>query len=165
MPEGVYLNEKNHLRYTKSNWERMHQVLSQTVLHQKLYNLLADLHEKWIWLISEPWCGDASWGTPALYMISKASENIDFRILLRDTNTTLIKAYQTNGGNSIPKLICLKANGLKELGTWGPSSLFFRKWLLYGKTLLIWTIVKVLEGSMHGMKKIKALIYKMKLPI
>jgi hypothetical protein len=117
---GIYLAD-NTFRYTRSNLERMQKVLDTIVLHQKLYNLLSDLQEKWIWLvISEPWCGDASWGTPALCMIASASENIDFRILLRDTHPEVIKAYQTAGTDSIPKLICLRKNDLKELGTWGP---------------------------------------------
>jgi hypothetical protein len=28
--------------------------------------------------------------------------------------------YLTNGGRSIPKLICLKTETLEEIGTWGP---------------------------------------------
>ena len=94
---GVYVND-NTFRYTRSNLERMKKVLDNIVLNQKLYNLLSDLEEKWIWLvISEPWCGDASWGTPALCMIASASEKIDFRILLRDTHPDIIKAFQTAG--------------------------------------------------------------------
>jgi hypothetical protein len=117
---GLYLAD-NTFRYTRSNLERMSKVLENIVLNQKLYNLLNELKEEWIWLvISEPWCGDASWGTPALYMIASATEKIDFKILLRDTNPEIIKAYQTAGSDSIPKLICLRKNDLKELGTWGP---------------------------------------------
>ncbi len=117
---GIYLAD-NTFRYARSNQERMKKVLDSIVLHQKLYNLLSDLEEKWIWLvISEPWCGDASWGTPALCMIASASEKIDFRILLRDTHPEIIKEYQTEGTDSIPKLICLRKSDLKELGTWGP---------------------------------------------
>ncbi len=127
-PQGVYANEKT-FRYTQSNLERMQKVLGQMVLQQKLYNLLGDLQEKWVWLvISEPWCGDASWGTPALYIISKACEHIDFRILLRDSNPQIMEAYQTNGSDSIPKLVCLKADNLKELGTWGPRRKPCRIW-------------------------------------
>lgn len=117
---GIYLAD-NTFRYTRSNLERMKKVLDNIVLNQKLYNLLSDLEERWIWLvISEPWCGDASWGTPALCMIASASDKIDFRILLRDIHPEIIKAYQTAGTDSIPKLICLRKSDLKELGTWGP---------------------------------------------
>src|ERR1019366_4964252 len=85
-PTGTYQNEKT-LRYTRSNLERMNKVLQNMVLSQKLYNLLGELKEEWIWLVlSEPWCGDASWGTPALYMISTGTDKVDFKILLRDQN-------------------------------------------------------------------------------
>ena len=117
---GIYLNDKT-FRYTRSNQERMQKVLDSIVLNQKLYNLISGLEEEWIWLvISEPWCGDASWGTPALCMIASASEKIEFRILLRDTHPEVIKAYQTAGSDSIPKLICLRKSDLQVLGTWGP---------------------------------------------
>ncbi len=117
---GIYTAD-NTFRYTRSNQERMKKVLDNIVLNQKLYNLLSDLPEKWIWLvISEPWCGDASWGVPALCMIASASDKIDFRILLRDKHPEIIQAYQTAGSDSIPKLLCLRKSDLKVLGTWGP---------------------------------------------
>ena len=111
----------NTFRYTRSNRERMKKVLDNIVLNQKLYNLVSDLSDKWIWLvISEPWCGDASWGVPALCMIASASDKIEFRILLRDTHPDVIKQYQTAGSDSIPKLICLRKSDMQVLGTWGP---------------------------------------------
>lgn len=117
---GIYMAD-NTFRYTRSNLERMQKVLDTIVLTQKLYNLLSDLHENWIWLIiTEPWCGDASWGVPALCMIASASHKIDFRILLRDKHPEIIQHYQTAGSDSIPKLICLRKHDLQVLGTWGP---------------------------------------------
>jgi hypothetical protein len=127
---GIYLTD-NTFRYTRSNLERMNIVLDKIVLNQKLYNLLSELDEKWLWLvISEPWCGDASWGTPALCMIASACDNVDFRILLRDTHPEIIKAYQTAGTDSIPKLICLRRRDMKELGTWGPRPEALHKMVL-----------------------------------
>jgi Thioredoxin len=119
-PEGIYAGEAT-MRYTKSNWKRMNMVLENTVISQRLYNQLSELKDEWIWLvISEPWCGDASWGVPALYLVSTSSDKIDFRIILRDENSEIMQAYQTDGTDSIPKLICLRKSDLKELGTWGP---------------------------------------------
>jgi hypothetical protein len=119
-PQGMYANEPT-LRYTKSNLERMNKTLDNTVISQRLYNQLSELKEEWVWLvISEPWCGDASWGTPALYLIANCSDKIDFCVLLRDEHPDIMKAYQTDGSDSIPKLICLRKKGLAELGTWGP---------------------------------------------
>ncbi len=119
-PVGKYAKEST-LRYTRLNLEQMQKVLEHMTLQQKLYNLVSELKENWVWLvISEPWCGDAAWGLPALYIISTASDKIDFRILFRDENPEIMKAYHTEGSNSIPKLICLQAEHLKELGVWGP---------------------------------------------
>jgi hypothetical protein len=119
-PTGKYQNEKTH-RYTRSNLERMNIVLDTMVLQQKLYNQLSGLKEDWTWVVlTEPWCGDASWGTPALYITSTASDKIDFKILLRDEHPDIMKDYQTAGSDSIPKLICLRTENMAELGTWGP---------------------------------------------
>ena len=119
-PDGLYAKEST-MRYTKSNWERMNKVLNNTVISQRLYNQLSELKDEWVWLvISEPWCGDASWGVPALYQIASGSDKIDFRIILRDEHLDVMKAYQTAGSDSVPKLICLRKSDLKELGTWGP---------------------------------------------
>ena len=116
---GIYSNDST-FRYTLSNLERMNRVMQNIVLNQKLYNALSELKEEWIWVvISEPWCGDASWGTSALAMIAQCSDKIDFRILLRDAYPEMIKQYHTNGSESIPKLICLRKNDLFEMGTWG----------------------------------------------
>lgn len=117
---AMYQNEKT-LKYTGTNLQRMQKTLNEMTIHQKLYNLLASLQEEWLWVvISEPWCGDASWGTPALYLLSTASENIEFKILLRDDNPDVMKQYTTNGSESIPKLICIRKKDFKELGYWGP---------------------------------------------
>lgn len=119
-PPGKYADPKMQ-RYTESNLQRTNKVLDKMVLNQKLYNALSELNEEWIWLvISEPWCGDASWGTTALYLIASATDNIELKLLLRDDHTDVIEAYQTNGGNAIPKLVCLRKSDLAELGTWGP---------------------------------------------
>ena len=132
-PQGMYAQEST-MRYTKSNLERMNKTLENTVISQRLYNQLSELKEEWIWLvISEPWCGDASWGVPALYLIANCSDKIDFRIILRDEHLDIMNAYQTNGGNSIPKLICLRKKDLVELGTWGPRPAILHEQVLRWK--------------------------------
>lgn len=119
-PPGLYADPKMQ-RYTESNLQRTNLVLDKMVLNQKLYNALSDLQEEWVWLvISEPWCGDASWGMTALHLIASATDKIELKILLRDEYPQIIAAYQTNGGNAIPKLVCLRKHDMAELGTWGP---------------------------------------------
>lgn len=117
---GIYLND-NTFRYTRSNQERMQKVLQNIQVTQKLYNALSELKEDWVWVVlTEPWCGDASWGTPALYIIATCTEHIDFKILLRDSHPEVMKDYQTNGTDSIPKLVCVRKADGAVLGTWGP---------------------------------------------
>jgi hypothetical protein len=119
-PTAPYDNEKM-LKYTEANLERMQRVSSNIAIDQKLYNLLNSVNEKWIWvIITEPWCGDAAQIVPALCAFADVNENIETKLILRDTNLDLIDAYLTNGGRSIPKLICVKAENLEEIGTWGP---------------------------------------------
>ncbi|MBK8659811.1 MAG: thioredoxin family protein [Bacteroidetes bacterium] len=117
--KAIYKDEKM-LRYTRSNLERMKLVLNKMNLSQKLYNALSSLpsHQTWV-VITEPWCGDASWGTTALHVMATASDKISYKILLRDSFPELIKHYHTNGTESIPKLICLDEEN-NELWIWGP---------------------------------------------
>ncbi|MCW5909312.1 MAG: thioredoxin family protein [Chitinophagales bacterium] len=118
--EGIYVNDST-FRYTRSNLDRMNKVLQNIVVNQKLYNLLSETKEDWIWVVlSEPWCGDASWGTPALYVLSTCSDRIDFKILLRDKHPDVMQHYQTEGTDSIPKLVCLRNRDMEVLFTWGP---------------------------------------------
>lgn len=115
----MYKDEKM-LRYTRSNLERMRLVLNKMNLSQKLYNALSSLETRQTWVvITEPWCGDASWGTTALHVMATASDKISFKILLRDSFPELIKHYHTKGTESIPKLICLDEEH-NELWIWGP---------------------------------------------
>jgi hypothetical protein len=125
--DGIYLNDST-FRYTRSNLERMNKVLQNIVIYQKLYNLLSDLKEQWIWVVlSEPWCGDASWGTTALHVIASCSDKIEFEVLLRDKHPNIMQRYQTEGTDSIPKLICLRANDLSEVFKWGPRPVVLQK--------------------------------------
>lgn len=117
---GPYFQDST-FRYTGSNLRRTKQVMEFMTIQQKLYNILSEWKEPVYWVVlTEPWCGDASWGTTALYMLSTAAPEIDFRILLRDSHLNVMQQYQTNGGNAIPKLVCIRKKDGKELGTWGP---------------------------------------------
>jgi len=49
------------------------------------------------------------------------SDNIQARYILRDENLEIMDEFLTNGkSRSIPKLICLDAQSLDVLGSWGP---------------------------------------------
>jgi len=109
------------VNFTKVNVQRMKRLDTTTSINEELRKEIAGLNKKWTWLIlSEAWCGDAAQNIPVISKIADFSQNIEFRIILRDENLEVMEAYLTNGGRSIPKLICLDTNSLEELGTWGP---------------------------------------------
>lgn len=76
----------------------------------------------WEWVVlAEAWCGDTAHGLPVLARMAEASAGrISLHILLRSDHPDVMAAHQTNGKNSIPKLICLDVATRRELGTWGP---------------------------------------------
>lgn len=95
---------------------------------EKTVNLIPELKQVlqacdkplyWIVLV-EAWCGDGAQNLPILTKMAEASSCIELRILLRDENLDVIDAHLTSGGRSIPKLICLEKDTLKEIGEWGP---------------------------------------------
>ncbi|MBK0401531.1 thioredoxin family protein [Adhaeribacter sp. BT258] len=110
------------LEYTKLNLQRMKRLDKTVSLRPEVTEALEKLNRKLQWVvISEGWCGDAAQNVPVLAKIAEASEGkITLEFVLRDQNLELMDLYLTNGGRSIPKLICFDADTQEELGTWGP---------------------------------------------
>lgn len=112
-------NEDYYFSYTEANFKRSKKIKKQVELNKKLYNLLDARTSSWTWvLITEPWCGDASFIQPIIEAVCLAGE-VQLRIAVRDKEEAIMNAYLTNGGKAIPKLVVLDEN-LKELFTWGP---------------------------------------------
>ncbi len=119
--DDPHYNTEQILGYTKLNLHRMSRLRKQTIINPDLQAALLQLPEPWTWLVlTESWCGDAAQSVPVLHQIAEQSPNVDLRFLLRDTNPDVMNAYMTNGGKSIPKLICLRTADRTEIGTWGP---------------------------------------------
>ncbi len=109
------------IEYTKMNEQRRKRLDKTTKLLPELEHELISLDDKWYWVVlTEAWCGDAAQNIPVLAKMASLTPNIELKLLLRDENPEVMEAYLTNGGKSIPKLICLRAENLEELGTWGP---------------------------------------------
>jgi hypothetical protein len=106
---------------TKMNVQRMNRLDKRIELADSLVKELNELDEKWIWLVlTEAWCGDAAQNISPIVKIAKESDNIDVKFILRDEHLDIMDRYLTNGGRSIPKLICLDAETFEEMGSWGP---------------------------------------------
>lgn len=109
-----------YVHYTKLNLQRMKRLNKTVDIPQSLQELLSQKANNWTWItLTEPWCGDAAQCVPVIEKLGTSSKAINTVYLLRDEHPTVMDAYLTNGGRSIPKLICLDANG-KEVFTWGP---------------------------------------------
>lgn len=107
--------------YTELNRRRMDRLDKNTKLNSPFKEKLKDMNEPLIWLVlAEGWCGDVAQNLPVIAKIAGESPRITLKILLRTENTDIMDQYLTNGGRSIPKLVCLRAGSLDELGTWGP---------------------------------------------
>lgn len=106
--------------YGKLNRQRMNRLEKTAALNDSLKEKARSVKRKMIWLIiTEGWCGDAAQNIPLIEKIAAESANIETRYVLRDENLELMDEFLTGGARSIPKLIALDAESLKELGTWG----------------------------------------------
>lgn len=109
------------IAFTKLNEHRIHRLEKKVLLNDSLVSAVQSLREKWIWVIlAEIWCGDVAQNVPALQKIADLNPLITTHYLLRDENITLMDQYLTNGGRSIPKLICYDGETLMPVGHWGP---------------------------------------------
>jgi hypothetical protein len=108
------------VHYTELNARRMKRIEKTTTLTADLMGTLSQLNESLTWIIiSEAWCGDAAQIVPVIGKIAAQNSQIDLKIILRDEHLSIMDQYLTNGGRSIPKLICLDQQ-FQEVFIWGP---------------------------------------------
>ena len=109
------------INYTKMNVRRMDRWDKTAVVSAELQEKIAQIEVAQTWLVlTEAWCGDAAQSIPFMVKAASYSPLIDIRFILRDEHPSVMDAYLTNGGRSIPKLVALKNENLEELFTWGP---------------------------------------------
>lgn len=108
------------LHYSELNEVRMKRLEKTLKLDLEVEKALQNLKSKQTWLvISEGWCGDAAQILPIIKLMTEVSENIDFKIVLRDENDALMSQFLTNGAKSIPKLLLLD-EAFNLVNHWGP---------------------------------------------
>lgn len=122
MAADLALNNDLKIReYINLNQRRMHRVEKTYTPSAEMITQVKSLKHRVYWLVlTEHWCGDASQSLPVLNRLAQLSEGkIEMKLVYRDQEDELMKAYLTNGTRSIPKLIQLDAH-LNVTGIWGP---------------------------------------------
>jgi hypothetical protein len=114
-------HSEDYINYTKMNVQRMDRLDKTIEISADVANEFLSLNKALIWLvITEAWCGDAAQICPVIAQLAGINSNIDLKFILRDEHPEIMNQYLTNGGKSIPILVCLDAATLKPLGHWGP---------------------------------------------
>lgn len=104
--------------YYELGLQRMERALKTFNTDEQQANVLKNKNfDGKILIISEAWCGDASATVPALVRFFEPDNEV--RIFLRDNDVSLIDQFQTNGTQSIPKVLVLN-HDFTLRATWGP---------------------------------------------
>ncbi len=107
--------------YSLLNDKRMKRLDKKIILTEETTTLLNNLDEDFIFLVlMESWCGDGAQTLPVINKIASFGSKIELKIVLRDTNDSLMQHFLTNGGKAIPKLLILQKETLKVINSWGP---------------------------------------------
>lgn len=114
--------QDEHNEYYELGLQRIHRTLKTFKRDEEaLEKLTAKNFNGKILIISEPWCGDASATVPALAEFFKGKNEL--RIFFRDSDTSLIDQFLTDGSQSIPKVLILNEDfSVKNI--WGPRPAF-----------------------------------------
>jgi hypothetical protein len=114
-------HSEDYINYTKMNVQRMDRLDKTIEISADVANVFLKLDKKLNWLvITEAWCGDAAQICPVIAKLATLTSNIDLKFILRDEHPEIMEMYLTNGGKSIPILVCLDAENKMPLGHWGP---------------------------------------------
>lgn len=110
-----------YFQFSELNNSRMNRLDKTIKILESHQNKLQNLSKKITWLvISESWCGDAAQIVPVLNKLANCSENIDFKIVIRDENLELMDMFLTNGNRAIPMLLIIDNETYELIAKWGP---------------------------------------------
>ena len=116
-------NEKTEalINYTMLNDRRMKRWDKTVKVSDEIKTKIEGFNKKITWLvITESWCGDAAHIMPVINKVVELNDNIDYKVVLRDENDTLMNQFLTNGGKAIPKLIMIDNETNTVVDTYGP---------------------------------------------
>ena len=109
------------IRYTDQNQTHLDNGQARPLLPALVEKLRQLPHpERWL-LLGEAWCGDTAHALPILaHLAAESQGRVTLHVVLRSEHPDLMATHQTNGKDSIPKLIRYDAATGTELSTWGP---------------------------------------------
>ncbi|CAN5550501.1 thioredoxin family protein [soil metagenome] len=115
----------SYVEYTKLNQARIRRLEKTIVINDELREKVKSIKEKtYLVVITEAWCGDAAQNIPVFGKLEEINENLVIKIFLRDEHEDLINEYLTNGvSKSIPIIVSVNADSMKENWVWGPRPL------------------------------------------
>ena len=118
--ENLGKSEIGRFNDIKLNQHRSNRIYKHYEVSDEVREEISKIDEKQIWMvITENWCGDSAQSLPYIAKIASLNDNIDLRIVLRDSHPEIIDLYLTNGTRSIPKLVVFDMEG-NEKFKWGP---------------------------------------------
>ncbi|MDR3667045.1 MAG: thioredoxin family protein [Ignavibacteriaceae bacterium] len=117
--DNLSTEEKERAEIKKLNIQRMTRIDKSYEPGIDIRDEVDKITEDQFWMvITENWCGDSAQNLPYIAKIASLNENIDLRIILRDSNPDIMDHYLTNDTRSIPKLVVFDEDG-NELFRWG----------------------------------------------
>ncbi len=120
LSSGLQQSEAN-ANYTRLNDARMRRLDKTIRVPEKIEERFRNFQGDQTWLVvTESWCGDAAQTIPAINKLAALSDDIDLKLIYRDTHPELIDVFLTNGARSIPKLIAMDNVSGKIINEWGP---------------------------------------------
>jgi len=112
--------DKNFYDYRKLNYQRSIRLEKTFIPNDETKQIFSKINQplKWV-VITETWCGDSAQNLPVIAKLIQLNDNIDLKIILRDSNLEFMDLHLTNGSRAIPKLIVYDESD-NELFQWGP---------------------------------------------
>ena len=106
--------------YTVLNQRRMKRLDKTLKISDEAVKKINAFDKKVTWLVlTESWCGDAAQTMPMMNKVAELSDNISFKVILRDENLEVMNRFLTNNTMSIPKLVMVEDATGEILGEWG----------------------------------------------
>ena len=106
--------------YTVLNQRRMKRLDKTLKISDEAVKKINAFDKKVTWLVlTESWCGDAAQTMPMMNKVAELSDNISFKVILRDENLEVMNRFLTNNTMSIPKLVMVENATGEILGEWG----------------------------------------------